>query len=45
MSSDHLPIFNENHKEKLLFSGCDEWMKIGSSRSCEKRDLFSFIAS
>jgi len=33
MSNDQLAILNGKHKEKLSFSGCDEWMKIEGSQS------------
>jgi hypothetical protein len=45
MSSDQSAIFNEKHKEKLLFSGCDKGMKIEASHSYWKRDLFSSTAN
>jgi len=45
ISNAQLAVFNEKHKQKLLFSGCEEWMKRGGSHPTEVGILLSFTDS
>ena len=45
VSNDQLAIFNKKHKEKLSFTGCDEWIKKGGFPSGGRRDRVFSIAN